>query len=106
MWAREIRSLAPRILAYDAALGTTAAPITAADPARNILRSIFPSDLLIVLLRLSSSLRMIIANSTGAAPTAHQDPGRETTPRQYPTRVIWNVNRLPDRITSWQFLFF
>src|SRR5215467_1917588 len=48
MWATEIRSLAPRIRAYETALGTTAAPITAADPAKKVLRSVFVSNLLIV----------------------------------------------------------
>src|SRR5215469_16651367 len=50
IWASEMRSLAPRILAYETAFGTTAAPISAADPARKVLRSVFASALLIVCL--------------------------------------------------------
>src|ERR1700730_2327485 len=47
MCASEIRSLAPRILAYETALGMAAAPIRAADPVRKVLRSVLVSDLLI-----------------------------------------------------------
>src|SRR5439155_24957910 len=48
MWAKEIRSFAPRILLYDDAVGAIAAPpIRAADPVRNPRRSILVFELLI-----------------------------------------------------------
>src|SRR5205823_3360193 len=66
MWAREIRSLAPRILAYETALGMTAAPITAADPARNVLRSVFVSDSRIVLLRVCPAYFLLLQDTMTA----------------------------------------
>src|SRR2546423_2053680 len=71
MWAREIRSLPPRILAYEPALGMTAAPITAADPARNVLRSVFVSDSLIVLLRVCPAYFLLLQDTMTAIIVTH-----------------------------------